>query len=67
MVCNELFKRCVPLPGCDRGSCNAAFECNCQEDAAGVPLYEGAFCDKPACPEAICDPKHGMCYEPNKW
>ena len=57
----HLCDDCVPLPGCEHGSCNNAFECNCEEepdvDANGDPMtdgtmrarWEGAFCDKRKC------------------
>ena len=37
---------CIPLPGCEHGSCNEAFECNCDQDETGIPLWEGSQCDK---------------------
>merc|ERR1712117_839289 len=62
----HLCDDCVPLPGCEHGSCANAFECNCDMDKNGTrPMWEGAFCDKPACPPESCDPKHGRCYEPH--
>ncbi|XP_059098127.1 neurogenic locus protein delta-like [Tigriopus californicus] len=58
----HLCDTCIPLPGCVHGSCNSSFECNCAANAKGVQLWEGAFCDKPAC--ANCDARHGQCFEP---
>lgn len=86
----HLCNQCVPLPGCEHGSCENAFDCNCDTDASGNnTLWEGAFCDRrkrkqyiltspwnikmllsmytyitAACPESLCDPKHGQCFEP---
>ena len=50
-MCNfregHLCDDCVPLPGCEHGSCTNAFECNCDTDKNGTrPMWEGAFCDK---------------------
>ena len=43
----HLCDQCVPLPGCEHGSCEFAFECNCETDASGNnTLWEGAFCDR---------------------
>ena len=40
---------CVRLPGCEHGTCDNAFECNCLEKEIGgenKTMWEGAFCDK---------------------
>ncbi|XP_059097208.1 protein jagged-1b-like [Tigriopus californicus] len=58
----HLCDTCIPLPGCIHGSCNATFECNCDCNDQGVQLWEGAFCEQPACPD--CHPNHGFCFEP---
>eukprot|EP00095_Tigriopus_kingsejongensis_P012307 maker-scaffold2342_size16862-snap-gene-0.3 protein:Tk12307 transcript:maker-scaffold2342_size16862-snap-gene-0.3-mRNA-1 annotation:"protein jagged-1" len=58
----HLCDTCIKLPGCVHGACNSSFECNCFGDEAGTELWEGAFCDRPACPD--CDFKHGQCFEP---
>ncbi|XP_059096770.1 protein jagged-2-like [Tigriopus californicus] len=58
----HLCDTCIPLPGCVHGSCNATFECNCDLNDQGAPMWEGAFCDQPACPD--CHPDHGFCFEP---
>ena len=30
---------CIPLPGCERGTCNEALECNCEAQ------WAGAYCE----------------------
>ena len=30
---------CIPLPGCEQGTCNNALECNCEEQ------WSGAYCE----------------------
>ncbi|TRY80599.1 hypothetical protein TCAL_13863, partial [Tigriopus californicus] len=42
----HLCDTCIPLPGCVHGSCNATFECNCDLNDQGAPMWEGAFCDQ---------------------
>eukprot|EP00095_Tigriopus_kingsejongensis_P000636 maker-scaffold275_size226830-snap-gene-1.26 protein:Tk00636 transcript:maker-scaffold275_size226830-snap-gene-1.26-mRNA-1 annotation:"protein jagged-1" len=58
----HLCNHCIPLPGCQHGSCNGTLECNCDSNDDGLALWEGAFCDQPACPD--CDPSHGFCFQP---
>ena len=45
----HLCDDCVRLPGCEHGTCDNAFECNCLEREIGgenKTMWEGAFCDK---------------------
>ncbi len=41
----HLCNRCLRLPGCQHGNCSAAFECNCETDDEGEPMWTGAYCD----------------------
>ncbi|XP_023328477.1 delta-like protein C isoform X1 [Eurytemora carolleeae] len=49
---------CIKHPGCIHGSCNTAFECNCEGG------WEGRDCNIPKCSEG-CDPDFGFCDTPD--
>ncbi|XP_063228860.1 neurogenic locus protein delta-like isoform X2 [Bacillus rossius redtenbacheri] len=55
----ELCNKCIGLIGCQYGSCNASFDCNC------LPGWDGMFCSDPIC-HNDCHKTRGYCQWPGE-